>query len=168
MDAIQACLPTLLVQRWREFPRGLDLSFQPRSIQQPYLAVSIKRDIRARGSDRWFVFLRFWKEKKKRKEKKGSHDTRDLKGRRCQRVGIIISMPGGHACNSIYAYNKCERVRTRMLRSIGIDIGWLYLPVETSRLHAHVGGCLPTIDLPSVSGFGLPCRDAERIANMAI
>lgn len=108
-----------------------------------------------------FVFLRA--REKERREK----IARDLKGRRC--LGMI-SMPGGHACDSIYACNKWERVCTRMLRSIGIDIGRLYLPVETSRLlsctHTHHACRMPSIHLPSV--FGLPCRDAERIANMAI
>lgn len=62
-----------------------------------------------------------------------------------------------------YAIN----VRARMLRSIGIDIGSLYLPVETSRLLVHAHGCLPTIDLPSGASDYLGW-DAERIANTAI
>lgn len=55
-----------------------------------------------------------------------------------------------------YADAEIDRNRYRLTLFAGRN-------VEAARTR-----CLPTIDLPSVSGFGLPCRDAERIANMEI
>ena len=47
-----------------------------------------------------------------------------------------------------YAIN----VRARMLRSIGIDIGSLYLPVEAARARTR----MPSNHRSPVRGFGLP------------